>query len=361
MALQIAHTTRDLSDRERTILIDIIEHYIERGEPIGSRTLSKHISMALSPATIRNVMSDLKDKDYLSQPHTSSGRVPTDKGLRFYVDTILKQKQTRVYKMLHSVELGRDIIKQDLSDVLNRVSGLLAELSGEAGLVLTPQISKMRLKSLGLVKLAEKKIIVIFVSESGFVQDKIVFIEEDVSKSELTKISNYINHHFEGKSIPQIMATLRHLIEEDRVAYDKLYRHVVAISTKCFGYEAHQGDEENLYITGTNQIVDKLDALDFKQVKSLLEGFETKTRLLKVLQSFISACNKDDLVVSIGRENHEDFLTRCSIVSAPYSYNGDNYGIVGVIGPKRMDYSYAISVVSHIARQLSKLLEELTV
>ncbi len=345
-----------LKNREFLILESLINSYIESGEPIGSRTLSKIISLSISPATIRNIMADLEEDGYLYQPHTSAGRLPTDKGFRYYVDRLLSsRKLEKVDSELIKINFSK--IDTDMGEFFSHVSEYLSEASGEAAIVITPDFETIKLRNLNLVKLSEGKIVVILESESGFVYDKIIRLDYNIDSVELNNIQNYINSNFSHHSISDIKQKLMRVIDAEKNHYDNLLLKAVEIASQVFDKEIEMKHFEDLYIKGTSKIINNLEIGDLDSMKELLSSFERKSHILEILNLLLEDWQRDDIYICIGNEIPEELLSRFSIIAAPYLLKGGNFGFLGVIGPKRMNYSFTISLVNQIARKITELFQ----
>lgn len=227
-----------MTERDREILKAVVQIHINTGEPVGSRTIAKHLNMKLSPATIRNIMADLEESGFLIQPHTSAGRVPTDLGYRYYVDNLIEEKS--VEEELNEFDnVMRDAINKakDIKDVLKAASKFLSERTRQVGLLFIPKIKVLKVKNVEFIKVANNTILVIFASESGIIQHKLVQLEEDYTQEQLNKFSNYINQRFSGKNLAEIRKELLSEMERDKAKYDEFYNKALELSKK--GYELH--------------------------------------------------------------------------------------------------------------------------
>lgn len=341
-----------LKQREFLILESLISSYIKSGDPIGSRTLSKILTLSISPATIRNIMADLEESGYLYQPHTSAGRIPTDKGFRYYVDSLLSRSNLdKVDSKL--IELNFSKIETDMGDFLSHVTECLSELSGEAAIVLTPEFEKIRLKNINFVMLSEGKIVVIFESESGFIYDKVIKVDDNTDSVELNNIQNYINTNFSHQTISEIKEKIVKIIKEEKTQYDKLLMRAVNISKQVFDKEIEKKHFEDLYIKGTSKILNNIEYSDIDTMKELLSSFERKSFVLEILNLILEDWHRDEIYICIGNEIPDGILSKFSIITAPYLLKGEVFGFLGVIGPKRMNYSFLISLVHQIAMKIT--------
>jgi len=323
--------------------------YIQTAEPVGSRTVSKKYRMGLSPATIRNVMADLEELGFLMQPHTSAGRVPTDKAFRFYVDSILQvRKLSRGDR--DRIESGLQGEKLDIDVIMKRTSHLLSLLSQQTGIILAPRFGSNVFKHIEFIKLREKKILVIIVSQSGELQNKIIESDELMSQDELDKYSKYLTEIMGGLSLAEAKLKIMEEMKKEKVLFDKLMYRALQLSQKALEDEG----EGNLYIDGKTNIIRCPEFADLEKMRALLLAFEEKTKLVKLLDKALSA---QGIQIFIGAENEFGEMKGCSVIAAPYSKENFILGTLGVIGPKRMDYSSIIPIVDYTARFVGKILE----
>ena len=339
------------SERDRKILQAIIMDYIQTAEPVGSRTVSKKYKMGLSPATIRNVMADLEETGFLSQPHTSAGRVPTDRAFRFYVDSILRVgKLSRVEQ--DRIESSLQVEKLDINEMMKRASSLLSLLSKQTGVVLVPRFGSNIFKHIEFIKLREKKILVIIVSQSGEVQNKLIESDEVTDQDELDKYSKYLNEIMGGLSLGEAKRRIVEEMKQEKVLFDKLMYRALQLSQKALEDET----EGDVYIEGQTNIIQSPEFADLEKMRALLLAFEEKTKIVKLLDKALST---QGIQIFIGAENEFNEMRDCSVIAAPYSKENFTLGTLGVIGPMRMDYSVIIPIVDYTARIVGQILEDL--
>jgi heat-inducible transcriptional repressor len=337
-----------LDKRAQLLLKTLIERYIAEGEPIGSRTLSKYSGLDLSPATIRNVMSDLEEAGLISSPHTSAGRVPTPLGYRFFVDTLL------IIKQLESGEL-RSLEGQLQPDnpqrVIQAASQLLSQLTQFAGVVMTPRRRALTFRHVEFLKLSEKRILLIVVTPEGDVQNRILFTEHDYGQSELVEAANFINQNYAGQSFEDVRARLHSELREIR--QDVIQLMTVAVDA---GSEALAQQGEPYVISGERNLLGARDlAQDMSRLKQLLELFERKTSLVRILDVSLRG---QGVQIFIGGESGFSAPDDVSVVTSPYKVDGEVVGTVGVIGPTRMAYDRVIPIVDVTAKLLSSALSQ---
>ena len=341
-----------LDKRSQSILLELIRDYIDKAEPVGSRSLAKSYFNKLSPATIRNVMSDLEEMGYLHQPHVSAGRIPTDRGYRFFVNHILDFSTLDNSNFLSDPD-ERISINQSFDEVLETACSQVSENSHQTGLVMLPSFSNTRFNHIQFTKVGSREALAVFYSELGVMQNKIIPIENEMTQDQLTSISKYLNEEFSGKTIKSIRLELLHRIRNEREHYDQLTKRAMELSTQIFYEEGENGD---LLVEGTLNILDQPEfTTDLEKIKALFKTLEEKSKLIKLLDLCLQ---QDGLTVLIGEENSEEEMSGCSLIANNYGLGSDKMGIIAVFGPKRMDYKNVISVVNHTAKRVSELLSE---
>jgi heat-inducible transcriptional repressor len=339
---------RMLDKRAQMLLKTLIERYIEDGEPVGSRTLSRYSSLDLSPATIRNVMSDLEEMGFIASPHTSAGRIPTPQGYRFFVDTLLVVKEL-ASRELHQLE---DQLHPDNPQrVIHAASQLLSELSRFAGIVMTPRRREPTFRQIEFLRLSEKRVLLIVVTPQGDVQNRILVTERDFSPAELVSAANYINQHYSGQSFEDVRQRLNQELRELRQDMIQLMTSAVEA-----GNQAVSEGSEPYVITGERNLLSVRDlSQDLSRLRQLFELFEQKTRLAQILDLSLRG---EGVQVFIGGESGVSAPDEVSVVTAPYSVNGTVVGTVGVIGPTRMAYDRVVPIVDVTAKLLSSALSK---
>ena len=336
-----------LDERRREVLRTLIRLHIETGEPVGSESLSRSLNRALSPATLRNVMADLEALGYLDHPHTSAGRVPTDEGYRFYVDSLAGLQPLGPGER---EQIDAELRSKDASAerTLERASHVLSRLSRHAGFVLVPDIAQTSFRHLDLVPLAHPRVLVVMVSASGLVTHKVIEVEERLRPEDLQACANYLNAHFSGMSLVEIRRELLELMGEEKALYDSLLQKVVALGGLAFDVET----ENNVYLDGTSNILARPEFDDLERMRALVKTFEEKGRLVRILNACLSG---DGIRVLIGHENPDPELRDLSLVTSRVA--GDDGGLgLGVLGSTRMEYAYVVSLVDHVARAVADVL-----
>jgi heat-inducible transcriptional repressor len=333
-----------LDRRAQTLLKTLIERYIVEGQPIGSRTLSRYSGLELSPATIRNVMSDLEEMGFISSPHTSAGRVPTPLGYRLFVDTLLTVKPLARQEIS---EIEGVIQPDHRQRVLSHASQLLSQLTQFAGVVIAPRRQTPLVRQIEFLRLSERRVLLIIVTADGEVQNRILLTQRDYSPSELVEAANYLNQNFLGLDLDQMRVRLR---EELR----KLSSDLSELMTAALSAGNQVDTGEQYVISGEKNLLSVEDlSSNMARLRRLFDMFEQRTGLAHLLELSHRAAG---VQVFIGSESGIDSLDECSVVTAPYSADGEVVGTVGVIGPTRMAYERVIPIVDITARLMSSAL-----
>ncbi|MDH3614258.1 MAG: heat-inducible transcriptional repressor HrcA [Gammaproteobacteria bacterium] len=345
-------TSNPPSDRAQHLLRVLIQRYIRDGQPVGSRTLSKDSSLDLSPATIRNVMSDLEDMGMVSAPHTSAGRVPTAKGYRLFVDTLVRYRQPKDgdIKMLQS-QIRRKV--DDADALVASVSNMLSEFTSLAGVVTIPRGQHAALRQIEFLPLSENRILAILVINDREVQNRILHTERDYSPSELQQAANYINEHYAGVEMPQVRDKIVADLESTRHSMNQAMHDIIAVAQSAMAGAAHPGGE--FVLAGETNLMHFAELSDVDTLRRLFEAFSRKRLILDLLDRSINA---DGVQVFIGEESGFQILDDCSVVTAPYHLDDDTVGVLGVIGPTRMAYDRVVPIVDITARLLRSALNQ---
>ena len=331
-----------LDDRAKLLLKALVERYIADGQPVGSRTLSKASGLELSPATIRNVMSDLEDLGLIASPHTSAGRIPTARGYRLFVDTMLTVQR----EGLQPPSLAPDQPQK----VIANAAHLLSSLSQFVGVVMAPKRSSV-FRHIEFLRLSEKRLLVIMVSPDGDVQNRILFTEADYSQSQLIEAANYLNAHFAGLAIEQVRARLQQELVKLQGEIATLMQAAVQVSS-----EAMSQAQDEVVISGERNLLAVSDfSHDMSHLRRAFELFEQKTQLMRLLDVSSQA---EGVRIYIGGESQIVPMQELSVVSAPYEVDGQVVGTLGVIGPTRMPYDRMIQIVDITARLVGNALSQ---
>ncbi|MDX6383194.1 MAG: heat-inducible transcriptional repressor [Blastocatellia bacterium] len=346
------------ASRRGAVLSAIIEEHLITGDAIGSHTVSDRFAHATgwSSATIRSVMCELEDFGFLEQPHTSAGRIPTDKGYRYYVDNMLDS--TRLsrndLRAIERIDFGHEA-KSRPDRMMEKASHVLSELSENVGIVVWPSLAENRLKHIRFVRLPDSRILVVLVSTSNIVHDKVITLDEDFSQDELDKTARYLNAEFGGKSLQTIRDEIVALMREEKALYDKLLRNAMLLCERSL-----QGEDEataEVYLDGASNILSKPEFASAEGIRELFKTFEAKSRLVKILNECVdSQAAGGNVRVIIGRENSASSMKRCSVISTSYRVGGDVSGTLGVVGPMRIEYGRMMAVVNYLAHFIERAL-----
>jgi heat-inducible transcriptional repressor len=342
-----------LGERQQKILLAVVCEYISTAEPVGSRTIARRYEFGISPATIRNIMADLEEMGFLLQPHTSAGRIPTDKGLRFYVDHLESSRKFLEEVATFNIKEALNA-EVELGSLMKKATELLSELSKQAGVVLAPNLKSMVCRHIDFIKLSNSQVLAIFISESGLVQKRIIRLEEDISQDTLDKISKLVTTELMGLSLSKIRAKLIDMMETEKVHFDKLFARAITLSQKFFSGEA---DESELYVGGTFNMMSQPEFADLDKMKNLFKTFEEKRLLINILDKCLEE-DEEQIKVIIGNENTIADMKDLSFVISSYKYGDRALGVVGIIGPKRMNYMQVIPIVGSTAKAVSRLLTD---
>ena len=346
----------ELAERSREILRHLVDAYLSSGEPVGSRTLSQRLPHSLSPASIRNVMADLEALGLLYAPHTSAGRVPTEKGLRLFVDGLLEIGELSPGEQL-TIEARISAEGRGLEEVLTQATMMLSGLSRCAGLVVAPKQDSV-LKHVEFVGVAPGKALVVIVNEDGQVENRLISTPIGLPISALVEASNYLNARLRGRTLQSLREEVLRELEGERAELDQLTGKIVAegLATLSVANAPERNDEEKvLIVRGTSHLLDSVEAQeDLARVRMLFDDIERKNDLIRLLEL---AAEGDGVKIFIGSENRLFSLSGSSIVAAPYANaQGKVIGVVGVLGPTRLNYARIIPMVDHTAKVVGRLL-----
>ncbi|HEY3783978.1 MAG TPA: heat-inducible transcriptional repressor HrcA [Steroidobacteraceae bacterium] len=348
---QEGRDTETLSDRAQHLLRVLVESYIRDGQPVGSRVLSRDSGLQLSSATIRNVMADLEEFGFVASPHTSAGRVPTDKGYRFFVNTLLRVKpmdESAIAEIRRQVDNNRDSSKE----LIATVSQFLSSVTQLAGVVTVPRTQQASISQIEFVGLSENRVLVVLVFNDREVQNRIIQLERHYSPDELKRASNYLNEQFRGRTLQQVRQEILRQLAETHAHMNQIMLDAIAVAQHVF--EAGEGEGRLEYvIKGETNLMGVAELTSVEKLRRLFEAFNEKRDFLHLLDHSLKA---EGVQIFIGHESGYPILDDCSVVTAPYA-NGDSVvGVVGVIGPTRMAYERVIPIVDMTAKLLGAAL-----
>ncbi|MFW5731303.1 MAG: heat-inducible transcriptional repressor HrcA [Desulfonatronovibrionaceae bacterium] len=339
-----------LDKRKTYVLLTIVKNYILTGKPVGSRKVARDCGLNLSPASIRNIMADLSETGYLGQPHTSAGRIPTWRGLRFYLDSSLEieplplEIQEKIRNTLTSVG-------PDLSQTLSQACKILSSLSGQISLIITPSHQLARWQQMDFIFLRPGLIMSILIMEGGITQNKVINVDKDITSDDLVKFSNYLNENFQGKPLHEVRSVILSQMEKTRKQFENLYQKALKLAGQSFEYGARQ-----VFLEGTHHLFETQKLSDISKMRELFKVLEEKSKLFKLLDKTIETKN---LSIILGQEQKFDELNDFSVISSPYSLQDNTVGAVSIIGPSRMNYPKIIPAVDLTAKILSQFLQEI--
>jgi heat-inducible transcriptional repressor len=339
----------ELSARDREILRDVVHTFILSGDPVSSRAVARH-DHGVSAATIRNVMADLEELGYLEQPHASAGRVPSSAGLHFYIETLMEarhvepEERRRIEGELLGSGGGGD-------QVIDTATQLLSRLSGQIGIVVTPAFGESVLEAVDFVPLSGRRVLCVVVTKNGFVENKLVETEEELSREELVRISNYLTETFRGQTLRAVRERLLARMSEERAQVDQLLARAIRLASR--GLEARS--EPELKIEGTAALVARPELGDVDRVRRLLDAFADRQRLVALLGRCLDG---NGVRVVIGEDDEVTSDLGLSLVARAWGGEGRSRGTLGILGPARMPYDRIIPLVDYLGDSLGRALEE---
>ncbi|MBQ9136483.1 MAG: heat-inducible transcription repressor HrcA [Lachnospiraceae bacterium] len=336
-----------LDDRKKKILQAIIRNYLETGEPVGSRTISKYTDLNLSSATIRNEMADLEELGYIIQPHTSAGRIPTDKGYRLYVDTMMTEKEREVEEMKEML-----LEKEDkMEALLKQVARVLAQNTNYATMISAPQIHRNKLKFIQLSRVDRGQILAVIVVEGNMIKNHMLDVPDGLDDETLLKLNMLLNTHLNGLPIEEINLGLIAALKQQAGIHSAIVGEVLDAVAEVIKEE----EDLEIYTSGTNNIFKYPELSDHTKASELISAFEEKQALSTLVQETLADDNNTGIQVYIGDESPLQNMKDCSVVTATYELEEGMKGTIGIIGPKRMDYDKVVGTLKTMMHQLDDL------
>ena len=342
---------KEMGTRDQSVLRAIISSYISTGEPVGSRYLSKKLDFHLSSATIRNIMADLEELGFLKQPHVSAGRIPTDKAYRFFVDSFVQAAEDD--PALSNLDKLYRSLRGEPEHLMREAGRALSDVSHYVGLVLAPRFIDTTFKHLEFVKLKLKTVLAIMVSEEGFIQNRLVETDREYPQRELDAISRRLNGTYADLPLREVRRRILQEMAHDKALYDSLLEQALSLGRRTLKGDESGGDD--IYLEGTSNILSLPEFADLEQMKKLFQAFDDKSHLVEILGRCIDA---EGVKIFIGAENPYRELHNLSVVTAPYKKEGRVFGVIGVLGPTRMEYNRVIPMVDYTARCLTRILTD---
>lgn len=342
-----------LDDRKIKVLYAVIDSYLLTAEPIGSRTISKQYDLGVSSATIRNEMSDLEDLGYLNKPHTSSGRIPSDKAYRLYVDQMLKAKKLRI-DMNKKEEIKRILTREskEIDQLIQNAAKILSAITSYTALAISPQLKKIKLKHIQLIPIDYSEILVVLVGDSGIVKNTIFRIEQEIPEEQLNGISNFLNHKLKGLTIDEIGKSMDYGIFEEMYEFKEIIDNIIPIINKSL----EDVDDVEVYADGVTKIFNFPEYKDLDKAKSFISFIEDKDLLVDIL---LNNPIENGIEITIGDENIYEPIKDCSLITTTYKLGDMTIGKIGVIGPTRMDYFTTINSLKLFSMNLTEILNML--
>jgi heat-inducible transcriptional repressor len=342
-----------LDERSRQVLTAVVQCYINSPEPVGSRFITKKYALGCSPATIRNIMADLEEFGFLSQPHTSAGRVPTDKGYRFFVDSLPlleesgeRNEVSREFARQFTKKLNT--IKNDMSVLFSEVTSTLSMLSNYVSIVLPPKPEKTTFNRMELIKYKKNLIVAILLTDEGVFRNRMLTMTDGITQEDLNRIADYINGEYAGRTLDEIKKTLVQRIKYEKVLWDKLVSKAIEICEQALYFA-----EDSVFISGLYDVMDLPDFSDITHIRELSRAIKDKHLILKLLEEF---SDSEGVKVVIGDENPISGLKGLSVVTSTYKEGDRPMGVIALLGPRRMNYAKAISIVDMAAQCVTETL-----
>lgn len=338
---------KTLGGRRHSLLLAAVAEFIATAEPVGSNQIASRHRLGIKSAMVRNMMSELEDSGFLSQPHTSAGRIPTDKAFRYYVDHLAGAArigfEDRSQIELHYSGRGRDI-----AALMRDTPKLLSILTGQAAVVMAPRIESVELERVNFVRIREREVLAIFVSTTGAIQNRLVVTDRDHTQGELDRMAGYLNDSLAGRTLDEAREWIEQQLKLERARYDRFIREALVLG----GALAADPGSTEVYVEGSAHALEQPEFSDPGKVRELLRALDDKSALLELLERSIK---EEGLMVSIGSEDPR--LSGFAVVAAPYAGGAKPLGSLAILGPVRMDYERVIPLVEYTARALSKILE----
>ncbi len=341
----------ELNEREKNILRYIIQQFILTAAPVGSRNIAKRYELGISPATVRNIMADLEESGYIDHPHTSAGRVPTDKGYRFYVDSLM-DVQTLNLEEKKLIQSEFESRSEENDDLLKLTSNILSKITHQLACVTYPKLESGTLEKIQIISLSAKRILVVISIKGGFIKTITLEFDSEIRETQIHSVQNLLNERLAGLSFKEIRATFKDRFKDVDENQKAIIRLFLNSADKVFRDTL---TSENIYITGAKNVIQQPEFEDPERFQSVIELIEDKDIIVHILDKSEEVC-PNDIYISIGKENEDQKLVDYSLITKEYKI-GDVSGHLGIIGPKRMEYSKLIAVVDYVAKMLTETLK----
>jgi heat-inducible transcriptional repressor len=338
------HPENEPSERSGRILRVLVDQYIRDGQPVGSRTLANASRLDLSSATIRNVMADLEDLGFIVSPHTSAGRIPTAKGYRFFVDTLLKLKPPAAKDIDHLQHQLSDEVHGSAKEIASTASSVLSSLTSLAGVVTIPRQTRFELRQVEFLPLSDRRVLAILIINNSEVENRILDVDRDYSADELRRAANYLNDNFAGKSLDSIRAQIVASLSNTRETMNQMMIDAIGFAQMALNQDMERPE---YVMSGETKLMEFNDLSNIDTLRQLFDAFNQQREILHLLDRSIAA---HGVQIFIGEESGYSILDECSVVAAPYRVDEDTVGVLGVIGPTRMAYERIIPIVDITAK-----------
>lgn len=347
----------ELDERKKKILLSIIKTYLETGEPVGSRTISKIPGLTLSSATIRNEMADLVEMGYILQPHTSAGRIPSDKGYRFYVDQLMEDKEREVEEREREIDEMKDILVEKADKMerfLKQVAKSLSVNTNYAAMISAPQYHANRLKFIQLSRMEQNRIVAVIVVEGNMIKNQIIDVNEPLDDETLLKLNMLLNTNLNGLTIDEINLAIITKMKQQAGEHSEIVSEVIDAVA-----ESIKADEDlEIYTSGANNIFKYPELADNQKASEIITAFEEKKQLTDLVYETLSHSEEKGIQVYIGEESPVENMKDCSVVTATYELDEGIHGTIGIIGPKRMDYDKVLKTMKKLTSELDTIFKK---
>jgi heat-inducible transcriptional repressor len=349
--MAVGEGNSELTRRQHALLMAMLQEFIATAEPVGSHQLAARHPLGVRAAMVRNLMGELEDSGFLHQPHTSAGRVPTEKAFRYYVDQLIPPPPI-AHQDRTQIELHYSVTSGDVNAIIRDTSRLLALMTGQAALVTAPRLDAARLERVTFIRMRERTVLAIFIAAAGGVHHRLIDSDADHPQDELDRMAAYLNESLSGRTLEQARRWIEERLHEERARYDGFVRAALILG----GAIAQLWNPAEVYVEGSSKAVEQPEFANSSRMRELLRALEDKTALLDLLERTLTGERRT--MVSIGSENFDGRLAAFSVVAAPYASGVMPLGSVAVVGPVRMDYERVIPLVDYMARRLSRVLED---
>jgi heat-inducible transcriptional repressor len=344
----------NMDERSKRVLCAIVQSYIRNPEPVGSRFVTKKYSFGCSPATIRNIMADLEELGYLSQPYTSAGRVPTDRGYRFYVNCLSEMEEFsnrddnfREFFLRFTKRLKN--IKNDVNSIFLEMTNALSSISNYIGVATPPKTEKTTLNKIDFIRYKENKAVAILLTEEGVIKNKVIDVDTTLSQEDLSRLADFLNSEYSGHTIDEIKNMLVKKMYTEKLSWDRLIDRAIRLYEQALSFK-----EEEIFMSGIFDMMNLPDFSDISRIREIAKTIKDKHLILKLLDQI---SNSEGVQVLIGNENPIEQMRSLSVVASTYKEKNKNMGVIALIGPRRMDYPKAIYMVDTLAKYLSRTFE----